>query len=82
MISMHMISEGDADYPEFEMLLVEHKERYNLFSIDVNGRGLVVVPLFQVIDAISSVKPNYTIKNGKKYCSNCWQEVTEVEADK
>ena len=70
MTEIHLIKPIDADYPVC-MELVENKERYSLISLD----GLILVPLVQVIDAISGIKADVIVKNGKKICPNCGAEM-------
>jgi len=60
------IRASDPDYP-LEMMLVPNREQYALIELG----GVVLVPLHQVIDALSSVKPNWVKRNGVKYCYNC-----------
>ena len=64
-IDIHTVKPGDKDYP-LSMAHVPFAEKYNLISFD----GLVCVPLFQVVNAISG--PNgYIIRNGIKCCPTC-----------
>lgn len=70
MTEIHLIKPVDDDYPVC-MELVENKERYSLISLD----GLILVPLVQVIDAISGIKADVIVKNGKKICPNCGAEM-------
>lgn len=64
------LTDKDKDYPLI-MCLVPNKEKYDLFSVD----GMVVVPLFQVIDAISEVKADAIIRNGVKCCPTCMNPI-------
>ena len=52
-LNFRVITPSDKDYPS-AMQLVPLKEKYVLFGID----DLIVVPLFQVMDAISILNPN------------------------
>lgn len=70
---IHIIRQTDDDYP-LSMYLVPNKEQYDLISID----GLVVVPLVQVLNAISSVKADIIIRDGVKYCANCGRILNAV----
>ena len=65
-MNIHNVKETDTDYP-LCMSLVDNKEKYDLISID----GLMLVPLVQVIDLMTSVKPDVVLRNGQKYCPNC-----------
>lgn len=56
--NIHIIKAGDKDYPSV-MELVPFAEKYDLLSIN----GVIVVPLFQVIDAISDIKADYIIRS-------------------
>ena len=61
-----IIEPSDKEYPLI-MRTVKNYEQYSIIKIG----DTYCVPLFQVIDAISEVKSDITIKNGTKYCSNC-----------
>lgn len=65
------IDESSPDYPIDEMLLVPNREQYHLLEFG----NVIFVPLYQVIDEISSVKPNFVVRNGVKYCYNCGKKV-------
>ena len=52
-MKFRVITPSDKDYPS-AMRLVPFKEKYTLIGID----DLIVVPLFQVMDAISILNPN------------------------
>lgn len=65
-MNMHNVRPGDQDYP-LHMLLVEDREKYDLISVD----GLVLIPLFQVVDKLMCVTPDVIIRNGKRICPNC-----------
>ena len=52
-LNFRVITPSDKDYPS-AMQLVPFKEKYVLFGID----DLIVVPLFQVMYAISILNPN------------------------
>lgn len=81
-IDIHIVEEGDNDYPHIAMCLVENKEKYTIMKLTVDGKEIYIVPLFQVLDGISKVHSDYTIRNGKKYCSYCWSEVPMTEIEK
>lgn len=68
--NIHVIKVGDKDYP-LVMELVPFAEKYNLLSIN----GLTVVPLCQVIDALSVIKADYIIRNGIKCCPTCMKPI-------
>ena len=74
MTEIHLVKPTDEDYP-VHMELVEHKERYSLISLD----GLILVPLVQVIDALSGIKADVIVKNGKKICPNCGARMGEED---
>lgn len=80
-IDIHIVKEGDNDYPHIAMCLVENKEKYTIMKLTVDGKEVYLVPLFQVLDGISKVHSDYTIRNGKKYCSYCWSEVPMTETE-
>ncbi len=65
-----MIKPTDADYP-LAMNLVPFAEKYELMQID----NLVVVPLFQVIDAISEVKADIVVHDGVECCPTCMKPI-------
>ena len=66
------IKPTDRDYPII-MGLVDKPEQYTLFKLD----GLTVVPLYQVIDALLTIKPDVNVRNGIKYCANCGKKMEE-----
>ena len=67
---IHNVEFTDKDYP-LPMLLVDGKENYSLISLD----GVILVPLCQVIDKLMCVKPDEVLRNGKRICPNCGQEM-------
>lgn len=67
------IKPTDKEYPII-MCLVNKPEQYTLFSLD----GLTVVPLYQVIDALLTIKPDVNVVNGIKYCPNCGARMEET----
>lgn len=73
MLKINEIKPTDKEYPVY-MCLVDKPEQYTLFNID----GLTVVPLYQVIDALLTIKPDIKVVNGIKYCANCGAKM-EVE---
>ena len=78
-IKFESVKPGDKEYPHIAMACVEHPERYDIYKLTMmeSGNSVYFVPLVQVLDGISTIKSDYTIKDGKKYCSNCWREVDE-----
>lgn len=77
-MEIKMIKPTDADYP-LAMNLVPFAEKYKLIQIG----DLVVVPLFQVIDAISEVKVDIVVHNGVECCPTCMKPIkgTFTKAD-
>ena len=77
-MEIKMIKPTDADYP-LAMNLVPFAEKYELMQID----NLVVVPLFQVIDAISEVKADIVVHDGVECCPTCMKPIkgTFTKAD-
>jgi hypothetical protein len=73
-ISIHELKPTDNDYPTLVMKLVPKAEQYTLFRVN----GMTVVPLFQVIDAIMTIKPDTIRRNGVDYCSNCGAKMQGV----
>ena len=71
-LEVKMLKPTDEDYPSIVMKFVPFKEKYQLFKID----NLTVVPLVQVIDALS-IMPDYIVKDGIKYCPLCLQKLDE-----
>ena len=71
-LEVKMLNPTDEDYPSNVMKFVPFKEKYQLFKIS----HLTVVPLVQVIDALS-IMPDYIVKDGIKYCPLCLQELGE-----
>lgn len=69
-MEIKMIKPTDADYP-LAMNLVPFAEKYELIKID----NLVVVPLFQVIDAISEVKADIVVHDGVECCPTCMKPI-------
>lgn len=59
------------------MLLVDGKENYSLISLD----GVILVPLYQVIDKLMCVKPDEVLRNGKRVCPNCGAYMQERRED-
>ena len=74
-IDIHELKPTDKDYPTLIMRLVPKAEQYTLFSIN----GTTVVPLFQVIDAITVIKPDTIKRNGIEYCANCGAKIKTDE---
>lgn len=72
MFDIHNIRPEDKDYPLI-MKLVPFSEKYNLISID----NVVCVPLFQVIDAISEIKPDIVRRNGIDCCPTCGKPIND-----
>ena len=77
-MEIKMIKPTDANYP-LAMNLVPFAEKYELMQID----NLVVVPLFQVIDAISEVKADIVVHDGVECCPTCMKPIkgTFTKAD-
>jgi hypothetical protein len=69
-MEIKMIKPTDVDYP-LAMNLVPFAEKYDLMKID----NLVVVPLFQVIDAISEVKADIVVHDGVECCPTCMKPI-------
>lgn len=75
-IDVHFIKSNDKDYPTIPMALVPFRENYNLISLRVGDtKPLTVVPLFQVLDAISYPKADYIVIDGVKCCPTCRKPV-------
>lgn len=75
-IDVHFIESNDKDYPTIPMALVPFKENYNLISLRVGDtKPLTVVPLSQVLDAISYPKADYIVIDGVKCCPTCRKPV-------
>ena len=77
--NVRKIEPDDKDYP-LAMKLVPFAEKYNLISID----GLTLVPLFEVIEAISLIKADIVRKNGVDCCPTCGKPInppTIIEAE-
>ncbi len=70
-IDIHEVKPTDKDYPALIMSLVPKAEQYTLLSIN----GVTVVPLFQVLDAIMTIKPDTIIIDGVEYCANCGAKI-------
>ena len=77
-MEIKMIKPTDVDYP-LAMNLVPFAEKYKLIQIG----DLVVVPLFQVIDAISEVKAYIVVHDGVECCPTCMKPIkgTFTKAD-
>ena len=73
-VSIRIVEEGDAGYPDVVMRSVEHKEKYSLMQLTMGDKDVILVPLFQVLDQISEHK-NKTGKwikvDGNFLCSVC-----------
>ena len=63
---VHNVNPEDKDYP-ITMKLVPFADKYSLISVE----GLIVVPLIQVLDEISSVKADLIRRNGVDCCPKC-----------
>ena len=74
LFNIHNVKPGDEDYP-LVMELIPFKEKYHLISID----GIIVVPLFELIDTLSSVKPNIVLRNGVECCPTCMRPIDKKE---
>ena len=72
-INVHEVKPTDEDYPALVMCLVPKADQYTLFSID----RMTVVPLYQVIDAIMTIKPDTITRDGVEYCANCGAKMEE-----
>ena len=65
-ISIKLLNPTDENYPII-MNLVYNAEQYDLLMLD----NLILVPLYQVIDKLTDIKPDVIIRKGKKICPNC-----------
>lgn len=73
-LKIRQLKPNDPDYP-LAMRIVDNRERYNIIEIG----DLVVVPLFQVLDAIASVKADYVTRDGIKRCPKCWHVIDDKD---
>ena len=60
-ISIKLLNPTDENYPII-MNLVYNAEQYDLLMLD----NLILVPLYQVIDKLTDIKPDVIIRKGKK----------------
>ncbi len=72
-MEIKMLKPTDADYP-LCMNLVPFAEKYDLMQIN----NLVVVPLFQVFDAISKVKADIVVHDGVECCPTCMKPIKKA----
>lgn len=71
-IDVRFIKIGDKDYPTIPMALVPFKENYDLIYLRIgDAKPVTVVPLFQVLNAISYPKADYVVIGGVKCCATC-----------
>lgn len=62
------------DYPE-AAYCIHDNEKYSILKLGDN----YFVPLFQVIDVLSGIKPDAVIRDGIRYCGNCGAKMGVVE---
>lgn len=67
----------DKEYPKLMMALVDNPERYDIYE----GGGYDLVPLIQVLDALSGIKADEIVRNGKRICPNCGAEIKKGVSD-
>ena len=71
-INIKLLKPTDENYPII-MNLVYNAEQYDLLMFD----KLIFVPLYQVIDKLTDIKPDIIIKNGEKICPNCGHDMRD-----
>ena len=74
LFNIHNVKPGDEDYPVI-MELIPFKEKYHLININ----ELIVVPLFEVFDTLSGIKPDIVLHNGVECCPTCMQPINKKE---